>query len=265
MSSPHENLQQVWRDRPHLAFAFADFAHFESVAIAHRTQVVRGLYDIATAYVDDDGEAAKRAADRIRRARYSSHQLPAGQICERVGNRLVVWLYGPIGHGPAGCNADVIGSALEQHADVSAVLVRIASGGGNANHGDRIAYYLENHKARTVAIVDKFAFSAASQIAAACDRVLMRTDAVWMMHRVIGAAFGNAERIDQKVRELRCHDILSINAICRKRRIRHADARAAVYAGDFLSAIQAVDAGLADQIIPALPIDWGDEPEYRDE
>lgn len=265
MSTFHEQLQQAWRDRPHLAFAFADFTHFKQAASVHLIPGSSALRDIATSFAAEDAEAADRAAQRIQLARSPNRRLSGPRVVERIGSRLVVWLYGLIGPAPASCSADTICATLREHSDVSAILVRIASGGGIANDAGRIAYDLGQHKARTVAIIDKFAFSAASIVASACDRVLMRTDAVWMMHRTHVAVSGNTERLQRAIRELNYYDIQAARTYSLKRKIRVSTARERMDACEYLSAIQAKDAGLIDHIIPALPIEWGEVAEHTDE
>jgi ATP-dependent protease ClpP protease subunit len=265
MSTFHEQLLQAWRDNPHLAYAFADFTHFKQAASVHRIEGTKALLNLGGTFAEDAAESAELAAKRIRLVRSPARPAPSAKVVERVGNRLVIWLYGQIGPAPASCSAETICAALREHNGVPAILVRIASAGGSADDAGRIAYELNEHKARTVAIVDKFAFSAASIIASSCDRVLMRADAVWMMHRTHVTVTGNVERLQRAIRELNYYDIQAARIYSRKRRIWVSDARERMEACEYLSAIQAKNAGLVDQIIPALPIEWGAVPEYRDE
>ena len=256
-SALYERALREWNASAHLVLAFADFDHFlEGVYVAHRA-AIDGCLDDVTAWQNTVAERTSEAVVRIRAARALSVPVGGAPAFERVGARLVVWLYGNIWSAPAIANAEVLCDAIDANADAAAVVVRIASTGGLALHGDRIAAALERHKGRTVAVVDKFAFSAATVVACACDRILMRADAAWMVHRTNTTVSGDAAALRRALSSLNCGDIGLANHYARKRRFGASFAREAMESAHFYSAIQAQAAGFVDQIIPPLSIDWG--------
>lgn len=253
----YERALAQWRANPQLAYAFADFSHFLEGMLAAYQAAAEGRAAELRAWNRHVADRTLEAVSRIRAARRVSEPSTGAPTFERTGARLVVWLYGKIWTAPAIANADAICAALQQHADASAVVVRIASCGGLADEGQRIAAALDQHAGRTVAVVDKFAFSAATLIACACDRVLMRSDAAWMVHCTNATVSGNADQLRARAGELSVRDLSIERIYARKRRVSLHAAHHAMRDANVLTAIQAHAAGFVDQIIPALPIDWG--------
>ena len=254
--STFDYLHLVWQSRPHLAFAFADFQHFLHAAFQqyHQHDTARLANEVK--YSDSVERSAVLAQQRIARARYPAFPVGESPAFERVKDRLVIWLYGHIGPGAA-CSSDVLCDVLHANSDAAAVVVRIASAGGDAGQAICIADAILQHKGRTVAVVDKFAYSAATFVAAHCDRVLMRSDASWMVHNSRLNTEGDARRLRATISDLEVMDLQLRRAYARKRRMTTFQVQQHMDAGAFLSSAQALAAGFVDTIIPALPIDWG--------
>lgn len=102
-------------------------------------------------------------------------------------------LYGPIYDGWYGISAKVVGAAIDQLDDVEEIRVRINSPGGDAAEATAILNMLRANKARTVAVVDGIAASAASFLAAGCDETVMSPGTQMMVHDAAGFCMGQAK------------------------------------------------------------------------
>jgi len=131
----------------------------------------------------------------------------------------------------------------------------INSPGGEVFEGIAILNQLRNHPARTVAVVEGIAASAASFIAAGCDELIMSKNAELMVHDAWGLCVGNADDMTQMAENLgRISDnIASIYAD--KAGGTTEDWRAVMAAESWFSADEAVSSGLADSLIDSAPED----------
>ena len=255
----NNELVRIWNASPHLALAFADVEHFIEASSAQSRGDVSRYVENATAWFDLTHQRTQAAVARIRAARMLDTGSAGTPITERIGGRLVVWLYGSLGPRPALADADVICRAIEQNADAE-IMVRIASSGGLAEHGDRIATSLSLHPGMSVAIVDKYACSAATTVACACRRIRMRSDAVWMVHEASATTWGTAAEIHAAADALAAEDLKSEQHYSSTRGIATDVVRTAMREARYLSADEAMRIGFVDEIIPALPIDWDAQP-----
>lgn len=105
----------------------------------------------------------------------------------------VVRLYAPIDPwgGWWGVSAKEFATLLDE-LDVDTIRLAINSPGGDTFEGIAIANLLRNHKAKTIAVVEGLAASAASFIAAACDETVMCPNSELMIHDAWGFCVGNA-------------------------------------------------------------------------
>lgn len=159
-------------------------------------------------------------------------------------------IYGPIDSwgGWWGVSAKEVAEALDGLPDdVAEVRVRINSPGGEAFEGVAIGNLLRAQTARTVAVVDGLAASAASVVAVSCDETVMSPGTQMMIHDASAFAWGSAAAMRKAATRL---DSVS-------------DAIADVYAGKaggsaeqwrevmveeaWYTAAEAVAAGLADR------------------
>ncbi len=103
-------------------------------------------------------------------------------------------LYGPVGGSfwnDAGFTATEVVSALEELS--GDITVRLNSAGGVAFDGIAIFNSLKSHAGSVTVYVDALAASAASVIAMAGDKVLMRPGSMIMIHDPSGITFGTAD------------------------------------------------------------------------
>lgn len=168
---------------------------------------------------------------------------------------LVIRLYDYIDGdgGYWGISADEFAQAIDNaEGDIERIELRINSGGGSVWDGLALLNTLRDHPAPVKAVVDGVAASAASFIAVACDEVVMMPNSRLMIHDAIARCIGQA--IDMR----ECADFLDDTS----------DNIAEIYAtkaggtaqewrstmtakgllGQWYSAQDAVDAGLADRV-----------------
>ncbi len=249
--------RDVWASTPHLQLTHADFGAFAQ-------SYMQRLRDVTTTLTDVNKDS-KREADSMRALALSRLSLIRNPFAngnradsiERKGNRLVMWIYGGI--GGEGLLADDICKALDDHRDAAGVVVRIASAGGYVDETLRIAESLMAHPGRSIAIIDRYAYSGASAIASAAHRVLIRRNASWMAHPGWVVVGGDADRLVREAALMRGNDIRVAGLYSRRRRINAADVHGLIASRKYLSADQAVAAGVCDAVIHELPIAW-DQP-----
>jgi ATP-dependent protease ClpP protease subunit len=131
---------------------------------------------------------------------------------------------------------------------IATIELLINSPGGDAFDGMAIVNVLRAHKARTVAVVQGLAASAASFIACAADELVMAPNSTLMIHDAWGVCMGNADDMLEfgSVLDKLSDNIADIYAV--KSGDDVADIRAAMKAEAWYSAEDAVAANLADRV-----------------
>ncbi|MEU5596825.1 head maturation protease, ClpP-related [Streptomyces sp. NPDC020298] len=143
--------------------------------------------------------------------------------------------------------------------------VRVSSPGGSVFEGVALANALRAHPAEVTVQVDGIAASIASVIAMAADRVVMQPQAMMMVHEASGLCMGNAQDMQDMSALL---DKISGNiadAYTEKAGGTRDEWRQVMKAETWYTAEEAVEAGLADEMMPSRkkPEPDGDEPEMR--
>lgn len=141
--------------------------------------------------------------------------------------------------------------------------VRVNSPGGSVFEGIAIANALRAHPANVTVQVDSLAASIASVIAMAGDTVVMAPNSMLMIHDASGLCAGDASDMEQMAAVL---DTISDNiagAYAARAGGTVEDWRAAMRAESWYKAQDAVDAGLADEAMPAGAKPDGDDPQMR--
>lgn len=163
----------------------------------------------------------------------------------------VLRLYAPIDSwgGWWGVNAEEVSTALDALPDsIETIILRINSPGGEVPEALTILNMLRAHRAKLIAVVDGWAVSAASFIAAGCDETVMSPGTTMMIHDARIFAYGDpgflrkmADRLDK--------DSDSIASIyVAKAGGTEADWRALMGPETWYTAKEAVEAGLADRV-----------------
>jgi ATP-dependent protease ClpP protease subunit len=141
--------------------------------------------------------------------------------------------------------------------------VKVNSPGGSVFEGVALANALRSHPAEVTVQVDGIAASIASVIAMAADRVVVQPQAMLMVHDASGVCLGNAQDMQDMAALL---DKISDNiadAYVAKAGGTRDEWRQVMRAETWFNAEEAVEAGLADEVMPskkqAQPSE--DEPE----
>ena len=134
------------------------------------------------------------------------------------------------------------------------VTISLHSYGGDALAGIAIHNMLARHPGPVTVVVEGVAASAASLIAMAGNRIVMPENALLMIHEAWGGATGDAGRLRDQANVLE-----TVSSAYRqtyaKRTGRTEDEVAAWMAAEtWFTAAQAVEAGLADEVIPARDV-----------
>lgn len=129
--------------------------------------------------------------------------------------------------------------------------VRVSSPGGSVFEGIALANALRAHPATVTVQVDGIAASIASVIAMAGDRVVVQPQAMIMCHEAAGVCLGNAQDMNDMAALL---DKISGNiadAYVEKAGGTREEWRTRMRAESWFTAEEAVEAGLADEMLPA--------------
>lgn len=159
------------------------------------------------------------------------------------GNELL--LYGYVGDTWDGFNSAQVIAALSLLAG-KPVSVRINSFGGYVHEGVAIYNALKNHDAEVTVYVDAMAASAASVIAMAGAKIVMRKGSLMMIHDPWNMTIGNKEDHEASIKmlEVTAEAIASIYAARTGRDIE--EIRAEMKEELWLSPAQAIEKGYAD-------------------
>lgn len=177
-----------------------------------------------------------------------------GAADQAAGGRTKVYLYGEIGGWWDGIDANQFVRDLDGIGD-QGIDLHINSGGGSVFDGIAIYAALKNHASDVTARVDSLAASAASFIAMAGDTIQVEKPARMMIHDAQGLALGNAGDM-RTMADLLDELSTTIAEIYADRAGgTAADWRAAMLSdqglGKWYTATQAVEAGLADEVVGA--------------
>lgn len=128
--------------------------------------------------------------------------------------------------------------------------LRINSPGGSVFEGIAIANALRSHPANVTVYVDGLAASIASVIALAGNRLVMMPQSQLMIHDASGACYGNAADMEYMVGLLSKQSDNIADAYAARAGGTAAEWRDLMKAETWYSAQEAVDAGLADEVMP---------------
>lgn len=91
---------------------------------------------------------------------------------------------------------------LNEHSNAAQINVYINSRGGDVFEGTAIANQLRRHNAHITAYIDGFACSIASVIACACDKVIMYSNTMMMIHNIACGMWGNSRELRKMADDL---------------------------------------------------------------
>jgi ATP-dependent protease ClpP protease subunit len=165
-----------------------------------------------------------------------------------------VWIYDAIGADFFGDGVSAKSFAAElKGIDAEQIVLHLNTPGGDAFQGLAIYNALKDHPAKVTVSVDGLAASAGSFIAQAGDRIRMNRGAQMMIHDAAGFAMGNAADMT-KLAEVLDKTSTSLAEIYASRAGGTVDDwREAMRAESWYTATEAVDAGLADEMVNEEP------------
>lgn len=151
-------------------------------------------------------------------------------------------------------SANYVRKALDEAGTVDNINIYINSCGGSVSEGIAIYNILKRSTAFKTVYVDAFAYSIASVIAMAGDKVVMPSNTTMMIHNAMMSAFGNAAELRKAADDLDVINEASCNTYLSKtNKIEQDKLTELLNAETFLTAEQALEIGLCDEV--ANPID----------
>lgn len=150
-----------------------------------------------------------------------------------------------------GITAKNVKRALDAAPNVSLIKVLINSPGGYTSDGHAIMSLLKRHSARVeVEVLGEMA-SAATTVSMAADHIAMHEGSYSMIHQAAGGAFGFASDIRQAFEALEMLNETIIDVYTARCGRTRDEVSEAVMRTTWFSAKEAVEWGLADEVIPA--------------
>ncbi len=165
------------------------------------------------------------------------------------GSVATIRLYGPIDSwgGMWGVCTQDIADVIDNLGDeVTQIILRVNSPGGEVFEGFAILNMLRAHKASVTAVVDGLAASAASVIVAGCDEAVMSPGSQMMIHNPRMLSMGNADdlRKDADILDTIAASLVEVYS----GKAGDQDWTGLMSAETWLTAAQAVELGLADRM-----------------
>ena len=174
----------------------------------------------------------------------------------KKGQTLQLLIYGDIGAGDIfsepGVSAKGIAEILADNPDVSDIEVRINSAGGSAFDGVSIYNLLRQHPAPVTVFIDGLAASAASIVAMAGAVVNIATGAMIMIHSARTHKGGDSSDMRKQAAVLTALDEQMAAIYMDRNGLDLAATLELMEAETWFTAAQAVEAGLADNVVGAV-------------
>lgn len=99
-------------------------------------------------------------------------------------------------------SANYFRKQLEEIPETDAIELHVNSNGGEVKEGVAIYNMLRQHKAHKTCYVDGFAYSVASVICMACDKIIMGLGTSMLIHNMAAYVFGNANELRKTADDL---------------------------------------------------------------
>lgn len=147
-------------------------------------------------------------------------------------------------------SANYIRKSIDEAGEINAINVYINSCGGSVSEGNAIYNILKRQNVPITVYVDAFAYSVASVIAMAGDKVIMPSNTVMMIHNAIMGAYGNAAELRKAADDLDVMNEASCNTYLVKTagKIDKVQLTAMLDAETFMTAEKAFELGFCDEI-----------------
>lgn len=162
-------------------------------------------------------------------------------------------------------SANYVKNALDKAGKVDNINIYIDSCGGSVEEGNAIFNLLKRADAVKTVYIDAFAFSVASVIAMAGDKIIMPSNSTMMIHNAMMSAYGTAEDLRKAATALETMNEGSCNTYLVKagHKLTKEKLKELLDAETFLTAEQALEIGLCDEI--ANPVDLTQSAEIAEQ
>lgn len=145
--------------------------------------------------------------------------------------------------------------SLTELGDVEEIDLRINSGGGDVFEAVAIYNMIKRHKAKVTAHIDGLAASAASVIAMAADRVVMPANSMLMIHNAWSIFMGDHVAMKKFAEDLeKINESVKRSYLDKNENLDVTELTALMDAETWLSADEALEMGLADEVITAVQV-----------
>lgn len=147
-------------------------------------------------------------------------------------------------------SATYIKTQLESAKDAKQINVYINSYGGSVKEGLGIYNLLKRCSAYKTAYIDGFACSIASVIPMSCDKVIMGTNTLMMIHHASMGVYGNAEELRKAANDVEVIDSASCSSYLAKAgdKLTEETLKTLLDGQTWLNAEQCLQYGLCDEI-----------------
>ena len=208
----------------------------------------------------------KPFADLIKESVRASSNLGGVSVTNPDGERATIRIYDIIGW--PWIEAVEVADALDE-ITAAEIEVQIASPGGSVFEGIAIYNVLRAHDARIITRVDSLAASVASVIAQAGDHRIMLTGSQMMIHEVWTFTFGDAEELRKTADWLDKQTDIVAGIYAERSDGDQAEFREMMKDETWFTAVEAVEAGLADKVVKPTrqddPVDSGPSQKFSEQ
>lgn len=173
---------------------------------------------------------------------------------EAAGDEATVYLYDIIVSDSYWGGVSALDFAKQLTAiDAKTIHLRINSPGGEVFAGQAMAQTIREHGANIIAHVDGYAASAASWIALACDEVVISEGGMFMIHKAMTVAWGNADDMKETASLLDKVDAILVKTYAKETGQEEQQILDWMAAETWFNADEAIAYGFADRIAEAAP------------
>ena len=127
-------------------------------------------------------------------------------IVNATADSVDLFLHGVVGDQDDSCDAKSLAVILAKHPD-KPVTLRINSPGGSFYDGLALGNALRRHEGETTAVVDGLCASAATVVAAGCDKIQMHQNSSWHIHQAIVGSIGHQADLLDALNWLKACDV----------------------------------------------------------
>jgi ATP-dependent Clp protease protease subunit len=177
-----------------------------------------------------------------------------GLKIDNASNRAIMYVYGSIGGQFGGITADEFRQALDGIPSKQDIEIRIDSDGGDYLASIAMHANLMRRTGKVITVVDGLAASGASIIAMAGTHIAMAEGSWMMIHEAHGGMEGTADQFRDAAKRLDATNAQLVSIYAKRYKGTEKELRNALAAETWLTAEDAVNIGLADEVSETMAI-----------